>query len=100
MVEAPRRIERRPIAARGVDRREGSSETGTTSAAIEGSSTARMVDINSASEQELLSLPDVGRDRAKAIIDGRPYKNIDELLTRGIVPKNEYDEINDRITAR
>jgi len=78
----------------------GSSRTGTTSAAVEGSSTAKMVDLNSATEQELLSLPDVGRDRAQAIIKNRPYRSPDELVSRQIMPKNEFDEINDRITVR
>ena len=79
---------------------EGSSTTGTTSPGISGRSVANIVDINSASLQELNSLPDVGDERAEAIIRNRPYKSPDELVSRGILPKNEFDEINDRLVAR
>src|SRR5690349_10040022 len=60
---------------------------------------AKVVNINSASEKELLSLPDVTKQRAEAIIQHRPYKDINELVSRGIIPKNEYNQINDRIIA-
>jgi DNA uptake protein ComE-like DNA-binding protein len=80
---------------------EGSSTTGTTSLGnMSGRSVANIVDINSATLQELNSLPDVGDRVAEAIIRNRPYKSPDELVTRGILPKNEFDEINDRLVAR
>ena len=42
--------------------------------------------INSASKEELETLWGVGEARAEAIIAGRPYSNIDELITRKIIP--------------
>jgi competence protein ComEA len=59
-----------------------------------------LIDINSASAQELASLPGIGDARAQAIIKGRPYKGKDELAQRKIVPQNVYDQIKQKIVAR
>lgn len=54
--------------------------------------------INSASKEELETLWGVGEARAEAIIAGRPYANIDELITRKIVPKNILDKNRDKLS--
>jgi competence protein ComEA len=77
-----------------------SSTTGTTSESRSGASVARMVNINTASPQELNSLPDIGAERAQRIIRNRPYQRIEELRDREIIPKSVYDQINDRLTVR
>ncbi len=59
-----------------------------------------LVDINSASAQQLDKLPGIGPARAQAIIANRPYKGKDELAQRKIVPPNVYDQIKDKIVAR
>lgn len=58
------------------------------------------LDINSASVDELKALPAVGDTYAKKIVDGRPYKQNDELVQRKIVPQATYDKIKDQIVAR
>lgn len=45
-----------------------------------------LVDINSASAEELDKLPGVGPARAKAIIANRPYNGKDDLAQRKIIP--------------
>ena len=46
------------------------------------------VDINTASQQELESLPGIGPKKAQAIIARRPYKSVEELdEVPGIGPK-------------
>jgi competence protein ComEA len=58
-----------------------------------------LVDINSASAEELDKLPGVGPARAKAIIEHRPYHGKDDLTNRKIIPENVYNEIKDKIIA-
>jgi competence protein ComEA len=59
-----------------------------------------LVDINSATSEELDKLPGVGPARAKAIIAGRPYNGKDDLTNRKIIPANVYNGIKDKIIAR
>jgi competence protein ComEA len=59
-----------------------------------------LVDINSASAEELDRLPGVGAARAKAIIAHRPYNGKDDLAHRKIIPPNVYNQIKDKIIAR
>jgi beta-lactamase superfamily II metal-dependent hydrolase len=42
-------------------------------------SPSRIIDINRASQEELMSLPGVGAVIARRIIEGRPYRRVDEL---------------------
>jgi DNA uptake protein ComE-like DNA-binding protein len=58
------------------------------------------VDLNSASEEQLRTLPGVGPARAQAIIAGRPFAGKDDLVKRNILPKNVYDGIKERIIAK
>jgi len=60
----------------------------------------QLVDINSASAEELDKLPGVGPARVKAIIANRPYNGKDDLTQRKIIPANVYDQIKDKIIAR
>jgi DNA uptake protein ComE-like DNA-binding protein len=60
----------------------------------------QLVDINSASAQELDKLPGVGPARVKAIIANRPYNGKDDLVQRKIIPANVYNQIKDKIIAR
>ena len=63
-------------------------------------SQAGLIDINSASKEQLDALPQIGSARAEAIIKGRPYKAKNELVDRYILPQNAYDAIKDKIIAR
>ena len=62
--------------------------------------TSELVDINSASAEELDKLPGIGPARVKAIIANRPYSGKDDLLQRKIIPPNVYNQIKDKIIAR
>jgi competence ComEA-like helix-hairpin-helix protein len=59
----------------------------------------QLVDINSASAEELDKLPGVGPARAKAIIANRPYNGKNDLTRRKIIPPNVYNQIRDKIVA-
>jgi len=69
-------------------------------AAAKSQATGELVDINSASAEELDKLPGVGPARAQAIIKNRPYGGKDDLNNRKIVPPNVYNQIKDKIIAR
>lgn len=61
---------------------------------------AKLIDVNSATREELDALPGVGPARAEAIIKGRPYRGKDELVRKKILPESVYESIKDRIIAR
>jgi competence protein ComEA len=69
-------------------------------AAAKSQPTGELVDINSASAEELDKLPGIGPARAKAIIANRPYGGKDDLANRKIIPANVYNQIKDKIIAR
>ena len=71
--------------------------TGTTG--ITGSIADSQVNINTASEQALDSLPGVGPVTAQKIINGRPYSSIDELLSKKIVGSKVFEQIKEKITV-
>lgn len=58
------------------------------------------MDINTASEKELASLPKIGEARAKAIVKGRPFSGKDDLINKKVIPQDAYDAIKDVIVAK
>jgi DNA uptake protein ComE-like DNA-binding protein len=60
----------------------------------------RLVDINSASESELESVPDLPRAAAQKIVEERPFKSTHELVEKGILRESTYTRVRDRITAK
>ena len=58
------------------------------------------ININTATKDELLTLPGLTPATADAIIKGRPYATAGELVRRHIVPRAEYDKIADRVVAK
>ena len=58
------------------------------------------LDLNSASESELTSLPGITPRDARKIIAGRPYKEAHELVRRGVIAEEEYARIRDAVIAK
>jgi DNA uptake protein ComE-like DNA-binding protein len=66
----------------------------------EGWSRDKPLDLNTATREQLLSLPGVTAAEADRVIAKRPYNEPGELVTRHIMPKSEYDKISDRVTVK
>lgn len=64
-----------------------------------GSGGSGLININSASQKELESLPEIGPAYAQNIIEHRSYSNVEELLTKGALRKSTYEKIKDLVTV-
>ena len=59
----------------------------------------KIVDINTAAEADIAA---VGIDKAiaKKIVDGRPYRNKRDLVTRQLLSQDQYDKVKNQIVAK
>lgn len=58
-----------------------------------------LVNINTASLSQLDSLPGIGQVYGQSIIEHRPYSNIEELTSRGVLKTGVYEKIKDKISV-
>jgi DNA uptake protein ComE-like DNA-binding protein len=65
----------------------------------EGLSNKQVVNINTASKDELKSLPGINDATADRIVAARPFDNKNQLVTRRLLTQEQYDKIAAQITV-
>lgn len=59
----------------------------------------RPIDLNSASERQLESLPGITHHDAQKIISARPYRGNRDLIKKHVISEAAYSRIKDRVTV-
>lgn len=59
-----------------------------------------LIDINTASVDKLKTIPGIGDAYSKKIVDNRPYRAKNELVSKNVLPEGVYNKVKDLIIAK
>jgi competence protein ComEA len=77
-----------------------STSTKSAPSAVQESQNSDLLDINSATKDQLATLPGIGAVYSQKILDGRPYRAKTDLVRKNILPQSAYSKIAAMIIAR
>jgi DNA uptake protein ComE-like DNA-binding protein len=60
---------------------------------------AELLDLNTATRDQLVALPGIGETYADAIIKNRPYKSKAELVSKKVIPSAAYKKVRAHVIA-
>ena len=78
----------------------GNKKASATTAANQATADKDLLDLNTATKEQLSALPGIGDVYSQKIIDNRPYKAKTDLVRKKVLPSATYKKIASTVVAR